>query len=573
MPSIKTEEEKGRERRSQGETSFVRLVWLSVASPAGGRGSSRDTRSHFPCPPRSPPRGARALPKLASILPTAHSRPTSPLYPPPPALAAPGAPSASGHLQQHHDQFPAASASSTSRPPSPSFSSAHSASPSQDADAFDLATSSRRRPVKRASTMGNSSSPLPHYVEPDTPMIGNTGRHPRRPGGAGGGAGGGGPVPVWKRPRVVGTLLFVALVVLLVIPDGNRARTHGALTKAGVNLPDELPERLQGFLDYINWDDGRNDLRYVPPPPPPIEDEDMGLPEEDLDSPHKLEPNGHLLVAPLSTFKEPPKPHPIFTLIKRAEQDWNRKVHRQSKTLKDAVHEYRKRYKRNPPRGFDKWWAYAKANRVILVDEYDQIHRDLEPFWALCVLASSLRSALSITRPDLTRLSPLAASRKTSRTASTSCRSVKRRSRSRSRRVRLPRWASRRSCVAPRTWATSSGASPTTCPTSTSPSRATTSLRASSTTTTATAWSSSRNWATVRPCLPASLARASLFPTRLTCSPYPPVRSLGTVRLPARQRPEPVQLGHRLPTVVASAAARAEDPRRGLRGGGRGAQG
>ncbi|KPV74647.1 glycosyltransferase family 90 protein [Rhodotorula graminis WP1] len=90
-----------------------------------------------------------------------------------------------------------------------------------------------------------------------------------------------------------------------------------------------------------------------------------------------------MVVAPLSTFAEPPKPHPIFTLIKRAEQDWNRKVHKQSKTLKDAVHEYRRRYKRNPPRGFDKWWAYAKANRVILVDEYDQIHRDLEPFWAL----------------------------------------------------------------------------------------------------------------------------------------------------------------------------------------------
>ncbi|GAA5896049.1 hypothetical protein JCM8208_007515 [Rhodotorula glutinis] len=228
----------------------------------------------------------------------------------------------------------------------------------------------------------SSSSSLPHYVEPDTPMIGSTGRHPRRPGGAGG-AGGGAGVALWKRPRVVGTLLFAALVVLLVLPDDNRARTHGALSKAGVPLPDELPERLQGFLDYINWDDGRNDLRYVPPPPPPIEDEDMGLPDEDLETPHRLDPNGHMVVAPLSTFAEPPKPHPIFTLIKRAEQDWNRKVHKQSKTLKDAVHEYRRRYKRNPPRGFDKWWAYAKANRVILVDEYDQIHRDLEPFWAL----------------------------------------------------------------------------------------------------------------------------------------------------------------------------------------------
>lgn len=28
-------------------------------------------------------------------------------------------------------------------------------------------------------------------------------------------------------------------------------------------------------------------------------------------------------------------------------------------------------------------WEFAKKNRIILVDEYDQIHRDLEPFWAL----------------------------------------------------------------------------------------------------------------------------------------------------------------------------------------------
>ncbi|GAA5821220.1 hypothetical protein JCM3770_006880 [Rhodotorula araucariae] len=223
---------------------------------------------------------------------------------------------------------------------------------------------------------GASSDSLPHYVEPDTPMIGSTGRHPRRSGA--GGSGG-----LWQRPRFVGTLLFAALVTLLLLPDGNRSRAHSALSKAGVPLPDELPERLQGFLDYMNWDDGRNDLRYVPPPPPPVEDEDMGLPEEDLKSPHKLDTNGHMVVAPLSTFKEPPKPHPILTLIKRAEQDWNRKVHRQSKTLKDAVVEYRRRYKRNPPKGFDKWWAYAKANRIILVDEYDQIQRDLEPFWAL----------------------------------------------------------------------------------------------------------------------------------------------------------------------------------------------
>ncbi|KAM0753092.1 hypothetical protein T439DRAFT_286471 [Meredithblackwellia eburnea MCA 4105] len=90
-----------------------------------------------------------------------------------------------------------------------------------------------------------------------------------------------------------------------------------------------------------------------------------------------------MLVKPLADYATQPSPHPILELINRAEKQWNHKVARQSKTLKECAAEYRRRYKRNPPRGFDQWWEYAKANRIVLTDEYDQIHRDLEPFWAL----------------------------------------------------------------------------------------------------------------------------------------------------------------------------------------------
>ena len=51
--------------------------------------------------------------------------------------------------------------------------------------------------------------------------------------------------------------------------------------------------------------------------------------------------------------------HPIYQLIRDGRDKWDEKVARQSKTLKEAVSEYRKRYKRAPPRGFDKWWAYV----------------------------------------------------------------------------------------------------------------------------------------------------------------------------------------------------------------------
>lgn len=51
--------------------------------------------------------------------------------------------------------------------------------------------------------------------------------------------------------------------------------------------------------------------------------------------------------------------HPIYQLIRDARERWDAKVARQSRTLKDAMAEYRRRYKRNPPTGFDKWWEYV----------------------------------------------------------------------------------------------------------------------------------------------------------------------------------------------------------------------
>ncbi|KAG5635493.1 hypothetical protein H0H81_011048 [Sphagnurus paluster] len=74
--------------------------------------------------------------------------------------------------------------------------------------------------------------------------------------------------------------------------------------------------------------------------------------------------------------------HPIFELIELANARWKFKLARASKTLDDAVQEYVRRYNRRPPKGFDKWWSYVEKHNVQLPDEYDQIHRDLEPFWA-----------------------------------------------------------------------------------------------------------------------------------------------------------------------------------------------
>jgi len=47
--------------------------------------------------------------------------------------------------------------------------------------------------------------------------------------------------------------------------------------------------------------------------------------------------------------------HPIYELVERAQEAWDRKVARASRTLEEAVEEYERRYHRLPPRGFDLW--------------------------------------------------------------------------------------------------------------------------------------------------------------------------------------------------------------------------
>ena len=75
--------------------------------------------------------------------------------------------------------------------------------------------------------------------------------------------------------------------------------------------------------------------------------------------------------------------HPIWQLIKDAEQTFEQELERQSKSLEEAVVEYKRRYGIPPPPKFDKWYEFAKAKGVQMIDEYDSIHESLTPFWGL----------------------------------------------------------------------------------------------------------------------------------------------------------------------------------------------
>ncbi|KAG1729524.1 glycosyl transferase family 90-domain-containing protein [Suillus paluster] len=136
------------------------------------------------------------------------------------------------------------------------------------------------------------------------------------------------------------------------------------------------------------------DLDSPTSPRPPIHNyfpEDDGLFDEVEDTSHE-----ELQSAPLRNHHygddgllvvNPNGPHPIFELIERAEEAWANKLERASKTLGEAVTEYKRRYRRPPPLHFEKWWDYVVAHNVQLPDEYDEIYRDLEPFWGIDPLA------------------------------------------------------------------------------------------------------------------------------------------------------------------------------------------
>ena len=67
---------------------------------------------------------------------------------------------------------------------------------------------------------------------------------------------------------------------------------------------------------------------------------------------HDFRRDGLLLVNPEGR-------HPIYDLVERAKAAWNAKLRRASTTYKQLVSEYRRRYNREPPPGFDKWCVHC----------------------------------------------------------------------------------------------------------------------------------------------------------------------------------------------------------------------
>ena len=114
------------------------------------------------------------------------------------------------------------------------------------------------------------------------------------------------------------------------------------------------------------------------------------------------------------------KEHPIPKLMAQAETQFRDLLSRQSQTLEAAVKEYQRRYSRKPPRGFDDWWRFAQNASVLMIDDYDNIHEDLAPFWNTS--AQQLRSrAKLVSMPPTHPIACLTPCRRATSLSSTSC--------------------------------------------------------------------------------------------------------------------------------------------------------
>jgi Glycosyl transferase family 90 len=90
--------------------------------------------------------------------------------------------------------------------------------------------------------------------------------------------------------------------------------------------------------------------------------------------------------------------HPIEKLAVEGQTRFFELLSGQSNTLKKAVAEYIRRYKRRPPPNFDKWFTIAEREEYVLLDEFDTMMETLEPFWG--IPASQLRSRVNAAFKD-----------------------------------------------------------------------------------------------------------------------------------------------------------------------------
>lgn len=106
--------------------------------------------------------------------------------------------------------------------------------------------------------------------------------------------------------------------------------------------------------------------------------EHLHIPSLDLTS----SPEVHSKPPPTHSIR--PGEHPIDELIGRADVELARLLQKEAHTLDDATKQYQERRGRQPPPGFDRWYAFARNHSAVIVEEFfDRVYDDLNPFWGV----------------------------------------------------------------------------------------------------------------------------------------------------------------------------------------------
>ncbi|KAK4986092.1 hypothetical protein LTR66_007983 [Elasticomyces elasticus] len=109
-------------------------------------------------------------------------------------------------------------------------------------------------------------------------------------------------------------------------------------------------------------------------------------------------PRSSILTETFGVLKQ--NQHPIELLIQRSSKEFAEVLERQSTTLEKAIAEHEKRYRREPPPEFDKWFKYAKSQRSPIIDDYDSIMESLGPCWEVSPAQFRRNVDLALERPD-----------------------------------------------------------------------------------------------------------------------------------------------------------------------------
>ena len=94
--------------------------------------------------------------------------------------------------------------------------------------------------------------------------------------------------------------------------------------------------------------------------------------------------------------------HPISYLAQKSLTEFDAMLASQSNDLRTAIEEYRRRYHREPPPGFDLWFQYATKHGSLIIDEYDSIYDVLEPFWSVepALLRKAVKTLMNRDTPN-----------------------------------------------------------------------------------------------------------------------------------------------------------------------------